>query len=543
MRARLLFALSASFLAATPGAVWAQEAGAQPRAERQGRVQVQPYIEAAQILVAELSPGDDLVTYTQLAAGVDAALIGRQNGASVSLRYERTVGWGNAGDSDTISGIARGYATIVPRALTMEAGAVASRTEAGGLGSGTASRYVSNQAESRIYSAYAGPNLHAEAGDVQLNGHYRFGYTRLEAPVQVATNGAVSQVDVFDDSNVHSAAIHAATRPGQPLPVGIGLGAGITQEDISNLDQRVRDAHIRADVSMPVRPGLALVAGVGYENVEVSARDALRDAADAPVRDTAGRYVTDTAGPRRIAYEVDGFIWDVGVVWRPSRRTSAEAHIGRRYDSTTYYGSFAWAPSSRSSIHISAYDGISGIGGQMTRSLAALPVNFTAARNPLTGDITGCVSGEEGANCLTGAIGSVRSAVFRGRGISGSYTRQIGRMTTGLTGGYDRRSFIAAPGTVLAAANGATDESWYLAAFLDTPVGREGALSFNAYSRWLDSAFAADATAMGAAAAYRRTLMQHLSARAALAIDNFDSDLADADTTAASALVGLRYDF
>ncbi|MFD1959317.1 hypothetical protein ACFSHP_09975 [Novosphingobium panipatense] len=35
-----------------------------------------PYIEIDQIVTAELSPGDDLLTYTQIAAGVDASVQG-----------------------------------------------------------------------------------------------------------------------------------------------------------------------------------------------------------------------------------------------------------------------------------------------------------------------------------------------------------------------------------------------------------------------------------------------------------------------------------
>ena len=35
-----------------------------------------------------------------------------------------------------------------------------------------------------------------------------------------------------------------------------------------------------------------------------------------------GRFVTNEAAPRQIAYETDGLIWDAGVLWRPSRRTA-----------------------------------------------------------------------------------------------------------------------------------------------------------------------------------------------------------------------------
>src|SRR5690606_3572111 len=92
-----------------------QTATEEPSRGRAGRrVSIDPYIEASQVLVAELSPGDDTVTYTQLAAGVDASVTGRNNGGAVSLRYERNIGYGDETlDSDTLSGVARGYATIV----------------------------------------------------------------------------------------------------------------------------------------------------------------------------------------------------------------------------------------------------------------------------------------------------------------------------------------------------------------------------------------------------------------------------------------------
>ena len=72
---------------------------------------------------------------------------------------------------------------------------------------------------------------------------------------------------------------------------------------------------------MPVTPSLSLVGGVGYEDVEVSSRDALRDINGDPVLGSDGRIVTDEGSARQIAFEADGLIWDAGVVWRPSRRT------------------------------------------------------------------------------------------------------------------------------------------------------------------------------------------------------------------------------
>ena len=77
------------------------------QSEGQDAITVQPYIEVNQVLTAELSPGDEVLTFTQIAAGLDLNAQGRNSGASVSVRYERNIGYGDAADSDAISGIAR----------------------------------------------------------------------------------------------------------------------------------------------------------------------------------------------------------------------------------------------------------------------------------------------------------------------------------------------------------------------------------------------------------------------------------------------------
>ena len=537
-------ALAALALTATPALSQdGQESREEPREER-SRV-LQPYIEVSQIVLAELSPGDDVLTYTQVAVGVDATVAGRNNGGSISLRYERNIGYGgNSLDSDTISGVARGYVSLVPRKVTLEAGALASRTKVDGGGGSSINPLVSRDSESRIYSVYAGPRFNAQADDVHVNAVGRVGYTRLESPDAIITPSGTGLLDVFDESVTYLGEVHLATKPGAPFPIGIATGGGFFQEDISNLDQRVRDVHWRSDVTIPVSPTLAFVGGVGYEDVEVSSRDAVRDINGAPVIGSDGRFVTDKSQPRQLAYDVEGIIWDVGVLWRPSSRTALEAHVGRRYDSTTYYGSFAWAPDRNSSVNISAYDGVSGFGGLLNRSLAALPTEFEAARNALTGDFSGCVSGDEGANC-TNVFGSVRSAVFRGRGFQASYSRRMGHYSAAIAAGYDRRKFIAAVGTVLGAADGVTEESYYVATSLSRQLGPNAALSVGSYINWFESDFAdgGDVTAMGSSASYVRSITPKLSARAAISLDHIDSDISAEDISAATALLGLRYDF
>jgi hypothetical protein len=540
MPALVLAAVMAA--AASPAFAQDQDQGSERSSQRANRV-VQPYIEVSQIVSAELSPGDEVLTYTQVAAGVDINLQGRNSGAAVSVRYERNIAYGdNSIDSDTVSGVARGSLAVIPNALTFEAGALASRTRADGGGGTTANPLVREDAESRFYSAYAGPSLSTRVGRVDVEGVARVGYNRFETDAALVNpQGAV--VDTFDDSVTYLGQLRAGVRPGTVLPVGLAVTAGGFQEDIANLDQRVRDLYVRGDVTVPITSSLALVGGAGYEDVEISSRDAVRDANGVPVIGNDGRFVTDSNAPRRIAFAVDGLLWDVGVLWRPSSRTNLAASVGRRYDSTTYYGTFTYVPNQRSAFAVSAYDGVSGFGGQLNNALAGLDSDFEAIRNPVTGDFGGLVSGTEG-QAIIGGLGSTRSAAFRGRGVRASYQRNLGRTTAAIGAGYDRRTFIAAAGTVLAAVDGLTDESYYVIGGLSRDIGRNASLTTNAYVNWFDAAGSnGNVTALGGSAAYNQSITERLSGRAAIAVDYFDSDFSAEDFAFATALVGLRYDF
>jgi hypothetical protein len=507
-------------------------------------VTVTPYVEAAQIVTARLSPGDETLTYSTLAAGVDASVSGRHNGGSVSLRYERRFGWGRAEDSDTIAGVARGYATLAP-GLTLEAGGLAGRTRLEADGQAVLSPLENDEQVSQVYSAFAGPSLATHVGALAVNANYRFGYTKVEAPDVLPAIAGQPRVDVFDESTAHIADVHAGVKAGDLLPVGLGAGATYYREDVSNLDQRIENFAARADATVPVTNTLALVGGAGYEDVEVSSRDALRNSAGDPVVAADGRYVTDQSAPRVLGYDTSGFIWDAGVIWRPSRRTALEAHVGRRYGTTSYYGTFAYAPNSRSSLNISVYDNVAGFGGQLNRALIGLPTEFEATRNPLNGGIGGCVAALEGGTCLNGALGSVRSASFRARGVMATYGMNLGRLNAGVGGGYDRRKFIGAPGTILAQANGVIDENYWLTGYVDGRIDPQSGWRANVYANWFQSgsSLAGDATAVGATASYYRDLTRHLSATAAVGIDGIDRQDALTDEWIASALVGVRYSF
>lgn len=509
-------------------------------------VEIAPYIEAAQVVTAELSPGDDVVTYSRVAAGVDAGFGARYSQGSVSLRYERRIGYDDdVADTDTISGIARTSLAVAGPNLTVEAGGLASRTRVDGSGGTSGGQFGGNDdSTSQVYAVYAGPAFRSELGAAQLTGAYQVGYTRVESPDVVQVAPGAPPVDVFDEALTQNAGVRVGIAPDTVLPVGVGVGAGWNRQDVSNLDQRIDDRYVRADVLVPVSPNVALVGGVGYEDVEVSARDAVRDANGVPVRGPDGRLVTDESGPRQIAYETDGLIWDAGVMWRPSRRTALEAHVGRRYGSMTYYGSFAYAPNDRSSLNVAVYDTLSSFGGQVVGALDELGTDFDAFRNPVTGDLGGCVIGTEGNNCALARLGSIRSSVFRSRGIAASYGARAGRTSFGLGAGYDRRTFIAAEDSVLGATDGLSDENIWLAAYMARQLDRQSEVSLGGSASLFDSGLdgGSGSFAYSAVAAYNRNFIDRLTGTAAIGLDGITrEDLPDYQ--AASALVGLRYTF
>lgn len=541
-RALLAVGLSTACLFTPANAQQQEPLEQEQQSERRG-VDLQPYVEANQVLSTRLSPGNDFVTYTQVAAGVDLNVQGRNSGGSVSVRYERNITYDDDQvDTDRLTGIARGSLALSP-SVQFDAGALASTTRIDGGGGFSANPLAqADDATSQVYSVFAGPSVNRRFGIVDVNGSLRGGYNRFDSNQSLFdANG--NPIDVFEDSTTLNGQIGASIRPGELLPVGIGVSSGGFQEAISNLDQRVRDVFVRGNVTLPITPTFALTGGVGYEDVSISSRDALRDVNGDPIIDNRGRFVTDETGARQIAFEVDGFLWDVGVLWRPSSRTSLAASVGRRYDSTTYYGNLTYSPNARSSLGINVYDSVSGFGGGLNSGLANLSNDFNAIRNPVTGNFGGLVTGVGGPGAV-GAIGSIRSTAFRGRGVNASYQRQIGRWNTGLTIGYDNRRFIGAPGTVLAALDGVTDESYYALASTNRQIGNSGRLLANVYyNRFESGTGAGDVNAAGGSVGYTRAITEKLSARGAVGLDYVDSEFSVDNLLFATALIGLRYDF
>lgn len=511
---------------------------------RERQADVAPYLEIQQILVADLKDGSDVLTYTSVAAGIESSIQTRGAQAQVNLRYERRFFYqDNLGDDDVITGLARGGVQIVPNVLTLEAGGIATRSRVDLRGEAPSNTVGNIDNVTQVYSVYAGPSLSTQVGALDVNANYRVGYTKVENESTGTLPPGQLPIDVFDDSVSHSASASVGMQPGD-LPFGWSVSGGWEREDAGQLDQRYEGKYARADVTVPVSLSLALVGGVGYEDIEISERDAVRDINGVPVIGDDGRLVTDETSPRLLSYDQDGIIWDAGVLWRPSRRTSLEARVGQRYGSETYFGSFAYQPNQNTALNVSVYDTVSGFGNLLNDNLANLGTSFSSGRNPLSGELNGCAFGQTSSLCFNDVLQSAASSSFRARGVNGQLTYTTGGWNTGLGAGYARRRYFASQLGAVSAVDGLVDENYYASFSIGRELDTYSSFDANVYANLLDSGFAnaPNVLGLGANAAYYRQILPGLQGTAAVGLDSFQQDGFDSEITA-SALLGLRYDF
>ena len=451
-----------------------------------------PYVEVGQAIGADLS-SDDVVTWTQLAAGIDAGVSGRRAEGQISARYERRIPWGgDLVDQDMLSGLARGSIKLTP-ALSFDAGALATRTRADIRGAAPG-LYSSDPANiSNVYSIYLGPQLSTAVGPAQLTAAYRFGYTKVDAPAFTGIAPGAPRLDYFDQSTSHLATASIGTRAGAIAPFGITLSGAIERDSATELSQRYEGEFGRVDVVQPISRTVAIRGGVGYEKIKATQRDALLDGNGAPVLDGNGRFVTDPNSPRRIAYNTDGLIYDAGVIWRPSPRLELQANAGYRYGGETYFGSLSWRLTPNSAIRAVVYDGVSTFGRQLRDGLAGLPPAFDTGGGGAFGQqFAGCVFASQPATggaggCLNSAFQSITTATYRARGVDVVYSRTAGLTRLGFGFGYANRKLYAPPAAPGITLFGVIDESYYAQIFYARALSRNSEVDANLFVNYYDS--------------------------------------------------------
>ncbi|UZK70221.1 hypothetical protein OKW76_03975 [Sphingomonas sp. S1-29] len=517
--------------------------------ERQRTVNVSPYIQVGQVLTADLRDGD-VLTYSTVSAGVDATVNTRRVQVQASYQYEHRFSWDDdIGDDDIHSGIARAAIALAP-GLSLEAGALATRTRSDirGAAPGILAGNVANI--SQLYSAYAGPTYANNFGDLGVNAAYRIGYTKVETPTfGTGLLPGEPALDLYDDSLNHLVTGSIGTRPGTVLPVGLTLSGAYTREDAGQLDQRYEGYFGRVEALLPVSRTLALTAGVGYESIESGQRDPLRNANGTPVLDGNGRFVTDESSPRRLGYDIAGIFYDAGVLWRPSPRTSVQFRVGERYGSLSFTGTASHQMSANEGIQVNIYDSVQTFGRQLTDGLAALPTSFNTPFDGFGDQYNGCIFGTQGGavgGCLNNVFQSISTATFRARGIDAVYAGSFGATRLGAGAGYTNRRFFAAdPGPDAGfTIDGLNDQSYYLQTFAARALGPNSGVTADIYVNYFDSGvgLGTDIWGAGATAAYFRQIGR-LNAVVTGGIYTFDQEGGGQSDVSAQGLLGLGYRF
>lgn len=507
------------------------------RRPRRSRAEVRPYLEVAQIVTAELDGGDTF-TYTSLAAGVDGRIETRRVRAQASYRYQRNIEWGgNVGDQDTHSGVAILNADIVPGLLQFDAGALATRT--GGIG--RALGVTDRDSSVEIYSLFAGPTLSTRIGPAAFNAAYRIGYVAVNDNTPF---GAFR--DQYDDAVAHNLSASIGMGPGR-LPFGWTLAGGYARSDNGGpFDQRFEGAYVRGDIVLPLSPTFALTAGIGYEDIRADQFDIARDGAGLPVLSPGGVPLPDPTRPRLLTYDIDGLIYDAGLIWRPTPRTELQARAGHRYGGTTFVGTFQHRFNRTWGVAAAVFDTVETFGSSIINNLSNLPTDFDIVRNPFTGDLGGCAFGADpGAGlCFDPSLQSVRSNSFRARGATLLFSGNRGLWTFGAGATYVNRRYARPADPAFDIFGGGRDESFGLFATLGRELTRTSDLSFDAYASWFDSDLAGfdSVFGIGGTVTYsRRLLYDRLRLIGALGLYHNSNGIND--STVATGLIGLRYTF
>jgi hypothetical protein len=510
------------------------------------RSSIHPYLEVQQVATMDFDRGE-VLTYTGVGGGVDAAIATRRVQATISANYQHRVGWNDRlHDHDVVSGLAAVHVDAIPGTLALDAGAMAARTHADIRFPAPTARTIDSAGVAEVYSAYAGPTLSTHAGPVAVNASYRLGYVKVDDQ-SLAGAGlppGAPRVDRYSSSTVHNATVSFGMAPGR-LPFGWTVGAGYVREDMNRLKSRFEGEYVRGDVVVPVSPTLAVTGGVGYEKMQGSQQDFLRDPVTGlPVLTPAGNLIPDTTRPRLKTYDQDGAMWDVGFIWRPSRRTELQARGGWRYGGESFTASLSHKINAHSALNAAIYDGVSSFGRLLVADLSGLPTKFQPPSNgSLTG--AGCVFGNDPGTgaCFGDAFQSINNFNFRNRGATIRYSAARGPWSMGLGAGYANRHYLA-PDSNVFALHGVTDQSFTLQGDLGRRLTRTSGIDFDAYAAWYDSGLLGSDSSFGAGLTgryYRNIYRERLQAQIAAGL--YTTQAGDLDASFGSLLVGLRYTF
>lgn len=510
------------------------------------RTSIHPYIEAEQVFSADLNGHDqDAVTYTGITAGVDATLDGPHVQGQIDYRYDHYFSWSHKyGDTDVHQGLGTVVYQPTPE-LSLNAAGIATRAKGSYGERSPGFIYGDTTNTTQIYAAQVGPSYATQIGDLTVNADYRFAWTRSSDgdDYDLGAGQPVLQNDFTTTDHVVDASV--GTHPGGlGLPFGWKVSGGWTQDNVHFLDARMDDYFGRVDVTQPVSSTLALEGGVGYEKNRASQSAILTDADGNAILDDDRHLQADHSKKRLLSYDEDGLIWDVGVLWRPSTRTTLEVRGGRRYGQTVVTGHFQHQIDPNSSVEVVAYDDVTSFGRQLTSEVGALPTSFNSFATPVPTTLSGCVFGANGGQggCIP-ALSSVNSDFYRSRGVYADWSARHGLWTYGLGVGYDRRHYLAPGyGTEVFSFAGANEQSVNIDAVASRRMSQVSSISVNALASWYDTdAFDTPPYwVYGGAVSYYRDFSRHLSGTASVSASSGSGDNRSNDVIG-TGTISVRY--
>lgn len=507
---------------------------------------IRPYVEVDQMADWQLDNGGNVDAYTTVSAGFDANVRSRDIEGQASYQYQRYIPWSKKGSSsDVHDGLARFRGDLLHNQLTVEGGAIASRTRIDNRGAGIG-LFGGNPNTSQLYGAYAGPHFRTKVGKLEYNAGYEFGYIGVDSAAITTLPAGQPVLDRYGHSTSHNATMSIGMATGD-LPFGWTLTGGWIHENVSQLSQRYNGKYARLDTVLPVGPTFALLGGIGYEDLAISQRQPLVDITGNPVINSKGRYVLDPTLPRATAYATDGVTWDVGFTWKPTRRTSLEVVGGRRYGARAITGTFHHELTKRVSFEAGYYDAIDSFGRSITRQLASLPTSFVTERNPFTGTFGNCVFGNQpgSGGCFGNAMQSATTANFRSHGAYGVLSGRTGPWIFGAGVDYVRQKFIAPRATTtFFNINGTDNRILTTELEVSRSLSSNSTMSAGLQANWYKSGLAnsPNVRELSLSGTYRRSFTEHVIGYGSLGLYN-DRINGQGSSTHAYAGLGLRYQF
>jgi hypothetical protein len=330
--------------------------------------------------------------------------------------------------------------------------------------------------------------------------------------------------------------------------IGWTIGTGWDRENMNRLDSSYDGKYVQGNVVVPLSSTFAATGGVGYEKIEASQQDFVRDASGQPVLTRNGNLIGDPARKRLLTLDTSGLIWDVGVIWRPSVRTELQARAGRRYGSTTVTASFEHKINKNYAFSAYIYDNVSSFGRLLIADLSGVPTDFKApgagGLAPVTG-FGGCVFGVNPGSgaCFDNALQSLNNFNFRNRGGGILLSGGRGPWTFGIGAGYANHRYLAPPDAAFAV-SGVTEQSFTVDAGIQRKLGRTSGIDFDAFAAWYDSGLLATPSSFSAGLTgtyYRSFFTERLQGQVSAGVYNSHGD--HFDSTFGSLLLGLRYTF